>query len=116
MIKEGINLLPLVAMERTLMLYAFICTDKPGEGLALRQQNRDKHLAYLESLGKAMKSAGPFMNEDGTEPRGSLVIVEADSMDAAKLMAANDPYNLAGVFESVEIRPWKWLFGKPEGV
>ena len=98
------------------MLYAFICTDKPGEGLTLRQQNRDKHVAYLKSLGDKMRTAGPFMNEDGSEPRGSLVIVEADSMDEAKEIAANDPYAIAGVFESVDIRPWKWLFGAPEGV
>ena len=98
------------------MLYAFICTDKAGEGLALRAQNRDKHLAYLDSLGEQMKSAGPFMNEEGSEPRGSLVIVEADSLSAAREIAANDPYALAGVFEFVDIRPWKWLFGAPEGV
>ena len=98
------------------MLYAFICTDKPGEGLALRAQNRDKHLAYLDSLGNVMKSAGPFMSEDGLEPRGSLVIVKADSMDAAREIAANDPYAIAGVFESVDIRPWKWLFGAPDVV
>ncbi|MCP4934975.1 MAG: YciI family protein [bacterium] len=98
------------------MLYAFICTDKPGEGLVLRSQNRDKHLAYLDSLGDVMKSAGPFMSEDGLEPRGSLVIVEADSLAAAREIAANDPYAIAGVFESVDIRPWKWLFGAPDGV
>ncbi len=98
------------------MLYAFICIDKPEEGLALRQQNRDKHLAFLKDLGDQMKTAGPFMNEDGSEPRGSLVIVEAESLSAAKDIAAQDPYNIAGVFESVEVRPWKWLFGAPEGV
>ena len=97
------------------MLYAFICTDKPVEGLKLRQQNREKHLAFLDSLGKRMKTAGPFMNEEGSEPRGSLVIIEADSLAEAKGIAAQDPYNIAGVFESVEVRPWKWLFGAPEG-
>ncbi len=97
------------------MLYAFICTDKPGEGLALRQQNREDHLAFLADLGDKMKTAGPFMNEDGTEPRGSLVIVEADSLADARDIASNDPYSKAGVFESVEVRPWKWLFGAPEG-
>ena len=96
------------------MLYAFICIDKPGEGLALRQQNREAHLAFLKDLGDQMKTAGPFMNEDGQEPRGSLVIVEASSLEAAQDIAANDPYNKAGVFESVDIRPWKWLFGAPE--
>jgi len=98
------------------MLYAFICTDKPGEGLALRLENREKHVAWLGSLGDAMKSAGPFMNEDGSEPRGSLVIIEADSLTTAKQIADADPYAKAGVFESVDIRPWNWIFGAPDGV
>jgi len=98
------------------MLYALICTDRTGEGLALRQQNREDHLKWLDSLGHQMKSAGPFMNEEGSEPRGSLVIIEADSLDAARDIAAADPYSKAGVFESVDIRPWKWLFGAPDGV
>ncbi len=97
------------------MLYAFICTDKPGEGLALRKQNREAHLAYLDSLGDKLALAGPFLNEDGTEPRGSLVVVRAESREEAEAMAANDPYAKAGVFETVEIRPWKWLLGAPEG-
>ena len=97
------------------MLYALICTDKPGEGLALRMKTRETHLAWIASLGDQMKSAGPFMSEDGTEPRGSLVIIEADSLQAARDLAAKDPYAKAGVFENVDIRPWKWLFGAPEG-
>ena len=32
------------------MLYALICTDKPGS-LAARKANRPEHLAYLEGLG-----------------------------------------------------------------
>ena len=95
------------------MLYAFICTDKPGEGLALRKQNRREHLDYLKSLGPRMKLAGPFMNEDGSEPRGSLVVVETGTLEEAQEIAENDPYAKAGVFEKVEIRPWKWLFGQP---
>ena len=98
------------------MLYAFICIDKPGEGLSLRQQNREKHLAFLDQLGDQMKTAGPFMNEDGDEPRGSLVIIEADSLEAAKAVSAQDPYFIAGVSQSVDVRPWKWLFGAPDGV
>jgi len=98
------------------MLYAFICIDKPGEGLALRKQNREKHLAFLDALGDQMKTAGPFMNEDGSEPRGSLVIIEAESLKAAKAVSAQDPYYIAGVFQSVDVRPWKWLFGAPDNI
>ena len=96
------------------MLYAFICTDKRPEGLALRQANRPDHLAWLESLGDRLKIAGPFMSEDGKEPRGSLVVVEAAGLEEARAISAADPYAKAGVFESVEIRPFKWLFGTPQ--
>ena len=96
------------------MLFAIICTDKTGEGLALRAEARADHLGYLKGLGETLKTAGPFMNDEGTEPRGSLVIVEADDLDGAKALADADPYAKAGVFASVEIRAWKWLFGNPE--
>jgi uncharacterized protein YciI len=29
-------------------------------------------------------------------------------------MAENDPYAKAGLFASVEIKPWKWLIKNPE--
>ena len=94
------------------MLFALICTDKPG-GLDLRLSVRPDHLTYLESLGTALKAAGPFTNDDG-QLTGSLVIIEAADRAAAKSMADNDPYARAGLFAAVEIRPWKWLIKNPE--
>jgi uncharacterized protein YciI len=91
------------------MLFSIICTDKPGEGLELRMKNRPDHLAFLDQLGDRLKMAGPFMNDEGTEPRGSLVIIEAENIDEARTIAARDPYARAGVFENVEIRAFKWL-------
>lgn len=95
------------------MLYAFICTDKTQGGLELRKANRRDHLDYLKTLGDKMVLAGPFMNNDGSQPTGSLVVVETDTLAEAQTIADNDPYARAGVFSSVEIRPWNWLFGKP---
>lgn len=92
------------------MLYALICIDKPGEGLALRQQNREKHLGYLRDMGDRIKSAGPFVGEDGS-PCGSLIILEAETLDEARSIASGDPYAQAGVFERVDIYPWKWVLG-----
>ena len=97
------------------MLFALICTDDPQQGLARRQANREAHLVYLEALGDAMVAAGPFMTDDGAEPRGSLVVVRAQNMTEARAIADNDPYAKAGVFASIDIRAWKWLFGAPEG-
>ena len=94
------------------MLFALICTDKPNS-VDLRMSVRPDHLTYLESLGGALKAAGPFTGDDG-KPTGSLVILEAADKAAAEAMAENDPYAKAGLFAAVEIRPWKWLIKNPE--
>jgi uncharacterized protein YciI len=95
------------------MLFALICTDKPGS-LAIRMENRPEHVAYLKSLGDALIFAGPFLQEDGKTMCGSLVVIEAPSMEAARQIAAGDPFARIGLFESVEIRPWLWAMNKPE--
>jgi uncharacterized protein YciI len=95
------------------MLFAVICSDKP-DSLAVRMEHRPEHVAYLESLGDALVFAGPFLMEDGKTMCGSLVVVEAPSMEAARKMAAGDPFARAGLFANVEIRPWLWTMNKPE--
>ena len=89
------------------MLFALICTDKPN-GLAIRKANRPDHLAYLESLGDTLLFAGPFTEEDGQTMNGSLVVIEANSLRDARAIAEGDPFAKAGLFASVEIRPWLW--------
>jgi uncharacterized protein YciI len=94
------------------MLYALICTDKPG-ALALRKEKRPEHVAHLKSLGDRLILAGPFTEEDGESMNGSLVIVEAESLDEAKALSEQDPFFKHGVFESIEVRPWLWTVKKP---
>ena len=94
------------------MLFALICTDKPNH-LHVRQETRADHLAFLDALGDALKAAGPFTDDQGT-PTGSLSVVEAADREAARALAARDPYAGAGRFESVEIRPWNWVLKNPE--
>ncbi|QDZ01751.1 hypothetical protein FQ775_15980 [Nitratireductor mangrovi] len=96
------------------MLFAFVCTDKPGH-LEVRQSTRPDHVAYLEGLNAkgTLKFAGPFLDDDG-KPSASLVVVEAADRAAAALIAEADPYARAGLFASVDIRPWNWVFNKPE--
>ncbi len=96
------------------MLFALLCKDKPAH-LNVRMETRPAHVEHLNRLnaGKVLKMAGPFLDEEG-KPCGSLVIVEADSLEAAQALAASDPYTQAGLFESVEIKPFNWVFNKPE--
>ena len=95
------------------MIYALICTDKP-DSLAIRKANRPEHLAYIESLGETVVLAGPFTEPDGATMNGSLVVVEAASLDAARKIAAGDPYAKTGLFAHVDIRPWLWTINNPD--
>ena len=96
------------------MFYAFICADKPG-ALQVRLDTRPAHLEHLNALNAAGKLgfAGPFLDGDG-KPNGSLVVVKADSIEEARQIAADDPYARAGLFASVEVKPWNWVFNMPE--
>jgi uncharacterized protein YciI len=95
------------------MLYVLICTDK-SNSLAIRKANRPQHLAYLESLGDILVFAGPFTEEDGITMNGSLLVIEAPSLSSARDIAEGDPFARAGLFASVEIRPWLWTIDNTE--
>ncbi|MGG6894082.1 MULTISPECIES: YciI-like protein [Rhizobium] len=96
------------------MLFAFVCKDKPGY-LNVRMETRPAHLEYLNKLNAegTLKMAGPFLDAEG-KPNGSLVVVKVDSVEAAVAIADADPYTKAGLFESVEIKPFNWVFNNPE--
>lgn len=98
------------------MLFALTANDKPGN-LQLRVDTRPAHVEYLNGLKASgrLKLAGPFLDADG-KPTGSFVVVEAESMDAARAILAEDPYAKVGLFGSTELRAWNWAFGKPESV
>jgi uncharacterized protein len=96
------------------MLFALLCTDKPNS-LELRLSSRSAHVAFLNGLGDGLKLAGPFTDDAGS-PTGSLVVIEAENRNAAQSIAAQDPYAIAGLFASVDIKPWKWSIKNPEAV
>jgi uncharacterized protein YciI len=90
------------------MLFVLVCTDKPGS-LDLRLATRPSHLAYLETYQSKLVQGGALLDHDG-RPSGSLLIVDvADRAEAAGFAEA-DPYNRAGLFESVLIRPYRQVF------
>lgn len=96
------------------MLFAFLCKDKPGH-LNVRMETRLAHMEHLNKLNAEgrLAMAGPFLDAEG-KPNGSLVIVKAETAEEARELADADPYTRAGLFESVEIRPYNWVFNNPE--
>ena len=90
--------------------FVLICIDKPNS-LALRMATREAHFAYGRATPGLIRLGGPFLNEAG-EMAGSLIIMEAADLEAAKAWQAADPYTLAGLFERVEVLPWRATFGE----
>ena len=89
------------------MLIALIARDKPGS-VQTRLDNRPAHLTYLQETG-VVAQAGPLL--DGEAMIGSLIVLDVADMAQAQDWARNDPYALAGLFESVELIQWKRVIG-----
>lgn len=92
-------------------LFTIIGHDGP-RGLERRPAVRPRHLEHLRPLDAAgrIAIAGPVFADDGRTPRGSLIVVEAASLDEARDLAARDPYVVEGVFERYEVRPFARVF------
>ncbi|HEY1750369.1 MAG TPA: YciI family protein [Caulobacteraceae bacterium] len=92
-------------------LFVLVCIDKP-DALALRLATREAHFAYANSLPAGfIRLGGPFLDQRG-DMAGSLIVIDAEDLTAAEAFSHNDPYRKAGLFERVEIRPWKATFGE----
>jgi hypothetical protein len=94
------------------MLFIAACIDKP-DSLAKRMENRSAHLAYLASLGAKVRAAGALLDPTAQTPLGSLLIVETIDEAEARALLAADPYAVAGLFASVEVKPWRQAVGVP---
>ena len=95
------------------MWYAIEGHDGP-DVLAQRTAARPAHLARLHALrddGRLLL-AGPCPAIDAEDPgpagfSGSIVIAEFESLEAARAWADADPYVEAGVYQRVDVRPFR---------
>ncbi len=95
------------------MYYAIISEDV-ADSLELRLAARPRHLARLQQLkdeGRLLL-AGPHPAIDNEEPgnagfTGSLVIAQFEDIDAARQWADADPYVAGGVYQRVQVKPFK---------
>jgi len=95
------------------MWYSIIALDHP-DSLAARLSARPAHLARLRALHEQgrLLLAGPFPALDAEDPgpagfSGSLIVAEFADLGAAQAWAESDPYHAAGVYRSVEVRPFR---------
>lgn len=88
--------------------FVLTATDKPN-ALELRMATRQAHLDYVRG-SDLVKLGGPLLDAAG-EMSGSMLVLEAADLAAAEAFAAADPYAVAGLFEKVELRPFKLTLG-----
>lgn len=95
--------------------FAIHCLDKAGAGQA-RKDSHAEHLAYIETVMDHIAVAGPMRDSDGGNI-GSLLVVKAESAQAARAQLEGDPYFAAGIFETITITDFlpvvgDWIGGK----
>jgi len=95
------------------MYYSIFAYDVKNS-LPLRVKARPEHIARLKELNEQgrLLIAGPNPAIDSNEPgdagfTGSLIVAEFDSLADAKIWADTDPYIDAGVYDKVEVKPFK---------
>jgi uncharacterized protein YciI len=90
----------------------FVLIGRDGaQGLALRKQHREAHLANLKPLADAgrVAYAGPLLDAS-EQPCGSVVVFDAPDLEAARGFAATDPYVVHGIFERWEVLGSRQVF------
>ena len=95
------------------MYYSIYGTDN-ANSLDARLAARPGHVARLKELADQgrLLAAGPNPAVDSEDPgpagfTGSVIIAEFDSHEDAQAWADADPYIAAGVYQRVEVKPYK---------
>jgi uncharacterized protein len=85
-----------------------------ADGTALRDKNREAHVAFIEALDKAGKIqfAGPIKSDDGAVSTGVVILLEAASLEEAKKITNEDPYVTGGVYSVLTVCPIRKVFPK----
>jgi uncharacterized protein len=93
-------------------MYAIICFDRP-DSAGLRDAHRAAHLAFLNANAARIVFGGPLKHASDGPSTGALVVLDCATREEAESFIAADPFNRAGVYESVSIRAFKRVFPPP---
>jgi uncharacterized protein YciI len=95
------------------MLYVVWASDAPGSGddrLRVLEAHRARLRTPAPHAVKVLQ-AGATLDEATQAMNGTLLVVEADTIAAVRAFVDADPYVAAGVYASVDIRPWRCGLG-----
>lgn len=92
-------------------MFVVECKDKKG-ALQLRLDTRPAHLAFMDEHPDKVVLAGPLLTDDHQSPIGSLLVLNFDDRTELDAFLAQDPYVKAGLFERVEVVPFRKVLPK----
>ena len=99
------------------MYIVVFATDKPGM-TGVRDAHFDANRDYLhdhpDHPDVVLHHAGPVRSEDGAARTGSLIVLDAPSVDAARAFVADSPFGRAELYGELHVRPFDWVTGRPE--
>ncbi|SAK89353.1 YciI-like protein [Caballeronia catudaia] len=87
------------------MHFTVYCLDHPSM-VERRLENYDAHKAYLQTAPVKTLISGPLTMPDGQTMIGSFFLYEADSIADIETFVQADPFNKAGIWDTVDIRPF----------
>ncbi|MCG2580568.1 MAG: YciI family protein [Marinobacter sp.] len=96
------------------MYFVVFGTDKPGME-KVRASVRSEHREHLRHHDHSVKVVlgGPTLAEDQETMNGTMLVIEGSHIQQVRAFLEQDPYNKAGLFKSLEVRPWQWGLGAP---
>jgi uncharacterized protein YciI len=87
------------------MHFTVYCLDHPGM-VQRRLDHYEAHKAYLQTAPVKALISGPLLESDGETMIGSFFLYEADRFDVLRQFVDEDPFNKAGIWKTIEIRPF----------
>lgn len=95
------------------MLYIINALDKPGMADTVAA-TLEAHQHYLHDSEKLLVLAGGMRDEAGKERLGSVYLINVPNRKAAEAWLAAEPFNKAGIFESVTVERMRKGHWHPE--
>ena len=96
-------------------LFSIYALDVPNSA-PLRAEHGERHRNRLKEAADPVRVvvAGPLRNEE-EKPVGSLLVVEAATIDLVHDFVAADPYSINGIYDTVDVRPFAVTIGSLDG-
>ena len=98
------------------MYFVIFGNDKPGTRQT-RLDTIDAFRAWIDNHPEhpdvTVHLGGPTFEDDAETMNGTVNVIEAPSLEAARAFAEDSPYRKAGIYAEFHVRPWYWRTGRP---